>query len=522
MRRLKKIRVFISVLFFVLTGFLFLDITGFLPAGIHKIILFPQFVPSLLQFISVFSIASAGFILIIVITLLFGRVYCGSICPLGTLHDFISHRYKNKKKRKRKKYSYKKELKITRYSILFLVVVSVLVGIFFPLILLDPYSNFGRIFSQLFRPILIAGNNSAAFALEKIGIYLLYPIEIKQGINFLLLFPLFFLGILFILALKRGRLYCNTICPVGTLLGVFSKFSFFKLIINEESCTECGLCEKVCKSECIDNKNKKIDFDRCVACFNCVTVCRSNSISYKRKNSYKKEKKVEVSEDFSKREFLVKTGIYFFTFTGINFAQVKILPKKESKIPVYKKFPVIPPGAKKLKHYNNRCTACHLCVSACPSKVLQPSYLEFGFTGMLQPFMDFKASFCNFECTICGDICPSGAIQPIKINNKKVTQLGKAVFEKRNCVVETEKTACGACSEHCPTKAVMMVDYKGNLKIPKVDDKYCIGCGACEFACPVKPYKAIYVEGNPVHLLAEKKKEEKLDQEIDLKEDFPF
>ena len=172
--------------------------------------------------------------------------------------------------------------------------------------------------------------------------------------------------------------------------------------------------------------------------------------------------------------------------------------------------------------FNNNCTACHLCVTACPTKVLQPSILEFGIFNIFQPFMDYKTSYCNYDCVVCGEVCPTSAIFPVTGVQKKNIQSGKAIFVKENCIVETENTACGACSEHCPTKAVMMVDYKGKLKIPEVTNKYCVGCGACEYACPTKPYKAIYVDGNFVHQKSEIRPTEKLDQKIDYKEEFPF
>ncbi len=142
--------------------------------------------------------------------------------------------------------------------------------------------------------------------------------------------------------------------------------------------------------------------------------------------------------------------------------------------------------------------------------------------------MDYSTSFCNYECTACAEVCPTGAILPIQVENKKLIQLGKAKFIKENCVVFTENTDCGACSEHCPTKAVRMIPYipennpKKNLHLPEVRDEYCTGCGACEHACPTKPYKSIYVEGNPVHLTAKKPPEEKIEQKIDYREDFPF
>ena len=135
--------------------------------------------------------------------------------------------------------------------------------------------------------------------------------------------------------------------------------------------------------------------------------------------------------------------------------------------------------------------------------------------------MDYSASYCTYECVICGNVCPTGAILPVSIEDKKTLQIGKTTFIKENCIVETEKTECGACAEHCPTKAVKMVPYN-KLHIPEIKNEYCVGCGACEHACPTIPYKAIYVEGNPVHQIAKKRSEEKIKREIDFKSDFPF
>jgi NAD-dependent dihydropyrimidine dehydrogenase PreA subunit len=135
--------------------------------------------------------------------------------------------------------------------------------------------------------------------------------------------------------------------------------------------------------------------------------------------------------------------------------------------------------------------------------------------------MDYTTSYCNFDCVICGEVCPNGAILPVKLEKKKLTQLGQAKFIKDNCIVYTEKTDCGACSEHCPTKAVIMVPFEG-IRAPEVHDECCIGCGACEYACPVRPYKAIYVETNSVHQTAKKKEEVKIEKKVNYKEDFPF
>ncbi len=166
------------------------------------------------------------------------------------------------------------------------------------------------------------------------------------------------------------------------------------------------------------------------------------------------------------------------------------------------------------------CTACHLCVSACPSQVLQPSLMQYGLEGIFQPFMDYDSSYCNYECVKCSEVCPTGAILPISTEHKKTVQIGKVIFLINNCIVYTKEKSCGACAEHCPTKAVQMVSFKGARTIPRTDANICIGCGACEYACPAEPYKAIYVEGNPVHQTAIKFKEEKSNDAAPL--EFPF
>ena len=516
LNHLKKIRVVISLLFFVLTSIIFLDFTGSVPSIYFEYITYLQFVPSTLKYFSFIAPFAFGFLIILILTLLFGRVYCSSICPLGTLQDIVS--YISRKIKKRKKYLYSKEFVKTRYSILIAVIATFFMGNTFFLFLLDPYSNFGRISSQVVNPIFVLVNNLAAFTLEKLNIYLLYPIEIKIFYFGLLIFPIIFLGVIIYLSFNRGRIYCNTICPVGTLLGLISKLTIFKLKIDKSECEGCGICARVCKAECIDKTGKEIDFSRCVACYDCLDVCPSDSINYKIGNfDYENEKVQE-----SRRNFISRTSLFFITLTSSAVAQIKIIPKKLSKIKVEKKSYCSPPGSNSVEHFNGNCTACHLCVSACPTKVLQPSLSEWSIFGILQPFMDYNTSFCNYDCTICSEVCPTGAINKILPEKKQTTQIGKANFIKDNCIVETENTACGACSEHCPTKAVMMVDYKNGLKIPEVKNEYCVGCGACEFACPVRPYKAIYIDGNIFHQIAEKRPTEKLDQKIDYKEEFPF
>jgi len=191
-------------------------------------------------------------------------------------------------------------------------------------------------------------------------------------------------------------------------------------------------------------------------------------------------------------------------------------------VPVIKNIYATPPGSQSVEKFLSNCIACHLCIAACPSQVLQPSFLEHGILNILQPYMDHSTSYCIFECIRCSEVCPTGAILPLTLEKRITVQMGKTNFVKENCIVETEGTACGACSERCPTKAVIMVPYKNKLKIPEVKNEYCVGCGACEYACPTIPYKAIYVEGNLVHQIAKEAPEERFEQEVNYKEEFPF
>lgn len=518
---LRNIRIIVSIIFIIPTTFLFADIFGFIPPFISEKILFLQFVPSTLKFIAAISFGAAGFVIVLLMTLLFGRVYCSSICPLGFLQDVVSWLSRKIKKKKKFRFEFLIEQKILRIVLLIIPVLFFIFGSVTLINFLDPYSMYGRFAGNFFRPVLVEANNLITVIFESFKLYIVYPYGLKAFNIYPFIITVTSFVVVVFMSWKMGRLYCNTICPVGTLLGYISKFSFFKIIINKEECLSCGICSKECKASCIDSENKIVDMSRCVACFDCLTSCPTDGIVYD--FSLRKQQSNNLTIEQSKRDFLLKTSLFLFSLSTIA-AQVKkkIVVTKPSMIPIFRKSAVSPPGSIGVERFNSKCTACHLCVSACPTQVLQPSFLEYGFTGMMQPRMDNITSFCNFECKICGDVCPTGAILPIDLEKKKLTQIGKAKFVKNNCIVQTQRTDCGACSEHCPTKAVHMIPFEKNLFIPETRDDYCIGCGACEFACPTKPHKAIYVDGNIVHQIAKKNVEEKKQEKVNYKEEFPF
>lgn len=521
LERLKTLRRGISALFFVLIACLFLDLWYFGVQSMAGELLYLQFVPSLLKFMNAAALGAAGFIFVLILTFLFGRIYCSTICPLGTLQDLIGFLFRRNRKLRRFRHTAPHNL--LRYTILALTVAFLTVGSGFLLNLLDPFSIFGRMVVNLVRPSALALNNAAAIIFERLGVHALYriqwaviaPLSVGVSVGMLMLVGL--------LSAKHGRLYCNTVCPVGALLSLFAKFALFQIGMDSNACRECRLCENVCKAGCIDIQKKTVDATRCVACFNCFAVCRKNGLRFI--SRWHKISSAPQPEP-ERRGFVLNSVIWFVGLMGVAEPVKKIIQSKPTTIPVHVTSPVSPPGSESVDHFTATCTACHLCVSACPSRVLVPSFLEFGFLGIMQPRMDYHAGHCNYECNVCMEVCPSGAIQPLNLEKKKITQLGVAKFIKENCVVYTDNTNCGACSEHCPTKAVNMVPYLNmpakQLVIPKVNPDICIGCGGCEYACPTKPYKAIYVDGNPVHKIARKPEVKTIDQPVDSSEDFPF
>lgn len=516
---LKKIRVVVSISIFCLLSFYFLDFADLLPKPL-------RFLPELQLIPALISLNVLALVIILVLTLLFGRVYCSSICPMGIFQDLVD--WAAKKLHRRKKYPPLKERKVLRWSILVVTTIAFFSGFLVIVSLLDPYSSFGRIMTTIAKPVYLEGNNIIARIGNYYDNYRFYKVDVFVTSFFTLVIATLSIIVVGYLSYKWGRLYCNTVCPVGTVLGFVSKFSLFKISINQNKCNSCSLCSMKCKSSCIDAAAKTIDYSRCVNCFNCLEICNRQAMSFalapavRRASTAKNDKE---NRNLPRRKFFallvlgMASGKSLF---GKNPDSTKT-PKEiytSHNVAFKRTHPIAPPGAVDVKQFNNRCTACHLCVSKCPSHVLTPTFLEYGLVGMLQPAMEFQHGYCNYKCTTCTEICPNDALEKITEKKKKALQVGRVHFIKENCVTVTDGTDCGACSEHCPTQAVSMQPYKGALRIPVIDQDLCVGCGGCEYICPTRPYRAIYVVGNPVHRQA-KIPEEKEQKKIEVS-DFGF
>ena len=525
LEHLKKLRVVLSVTIALVIALLFLDLWGWIPTPVTSAVAAFQLVPALTKTVTQVGLWTFGALFIMLLTFLFGRVYCSSICPLGTLQDIfirLKRMQDRRKKRRRRWFEFQRPRYALHYAVLALTVALALGGSMVLLNVLEPFSNFGRIVQGIARPVVLSANNAAAFILSLFGSYGVTHIPLKGMSVTTVAVPLLLLAALATLSYRYGRFFCNTLCPAGAVLGLLSRISLFKIVIDEATCEDCGLCEKVCKAYCIDAETKRVEFSACVGCFNCIESCPTVGVTFTDWKFWKAWKKPRAVDD-GRRAVLRSAALpVILAAAGSGDTLETGRDSLAAAGAERQRYPVTPPGGRGMEHFSQYCTACHLCISACPTQVLVPSLFDYGLGGVFQPKLDFWTSFCNYDCTVCSEVCPSGAILSIPLEEKKLVQLGKSVFVKDDCIVITKKTECGACSEHCPTKAVHMVPYQEKLTLPELKNEICIGCGACEFACPTKPRKAIYVEAHYAHQKAEKPPVTKPEAKEEQLQEFPF
>lgn len=496
---LKKIRILLALIFLLGVTLLFLDFTGLAAAWLGWMARL-QFLPALL---------AGNFIIVVVlvaITLLLGRVYCSVICPLGVMQDGFAALGR---KTKRNRYSFSPAKRIMRYTFLGLMVVALIAGVGAIFTLIAPYSAYGRIASNLFQPLWLWGNNMLARWAEAHDSYQFYTVDIWVKSIASIVIAAATLILVSILAWRNGRSWCNTVCPVGTVLGWLAQFSLLKPVIDTSKCISCFKCERNCKSACIDIKNKDIDYSRCVTCYDCISVCPKGAISYTRRHKVSKVSpavsaapQAPVVEDKGRRDFLTVTAVA--ATAAVADAQIKmdggLAVIEDKKIPK-RLTPLTPPGSLGHQHLSRHCTGCQLCIAECPNNVLRPSTNP---AHLLQPEMQYDRGYCRPECTRCGEVCPAGAIHKITTAQKSTISIGHAIWVRDNCIVVADGHKCGNCERHCPSGAITMVpldsaDPQGKLRIPVVDAEKCLGCGACEYVCPARPFSAIYVDGNDRH-----------------------
>ena len=490
---LKTIRRVLALFCFTLLTLLFLDVSGVLHhwfGWLAKV----QFLPAVL------ALNVAVVVVLCVLTLVFGRIYCSVICPLGVMQDGFAWLGRRQKKNR---YTWSPERRWLRYVMLIVMLAALLAGVSAVYALLEPYSAFGRIVNSLFRPLYAWANNGLALLAERMDSYAFYSVDVWLKSLPTLLVAAVTLVTLAVLAWRGGRTYCNTICPVGTVLSFLARFSWLKVRIDSDRCIKCGLCAKNCKASCIDFKNCRVDYSRCVVCGDCIGKCNKQAIRYTARKAKPAvvPPETKTAPDGARRAFLAATALSATAALAQEGKKVDGgLAVVEQKVAPVRQTPVTPPGSLSAAHMAQHCTACQLCVTTCPNDVLRPSS---NLSTFMQPTSSFERGFCRPECVKCSEVCPTGAISPITRAEKTAIQAGHAVWIKKNCVPLTDERECGNCARHCPVGAITMVPLDENdetsLHVPAVNEARCIGCGACEHVCPANPLSAIIVEGHEVH-----------------------
>lgn len=494
----RKVRTIAATVFFLCITALFLDISGTLSLYLGWMAKM-QFLPSILAG----NLVITAFILLV--TLFFGRWYCSIMCPMGVMQDGFNL---IARKVKKDRFRFVKENRWLRYPLLLLFVVFMIVGLNSIAILIAPYSAYGRIATNLMQPVYVWINNIFAGIAERHDSYAFYHTDVwlKSGVS--LAIAAVTLVVVGFLAARRGRTWCSAVCPVGTVLGLVSRFSLFRPVIDADKCKNCHKCEHNCKASCIDIDNHRIDYSRCVSCMDCIDECKFGAIEYSN-TRFRLNPTVgggptaaPDTVDNSRRTFLVTSALV------AGAAAVQAQEKKvdgglavveDKKIPV-REVPLKPAGSQSVDNFSRRCTGCQLCVSECPNKVLRPSDK---FSTLMQPEMSYERGWCRPECTRCGEVCPAGAIKPVGREEKSSIHIGVAVVVPDNCVAWRDGVQCGNCARHCPNEAIVMVtpdSRPDGVPVPSVVADKCIGCGACEYLCPSRPFSAIYVNGLQRHI----------------------
>jgi ferredoxin len=490
---------------------------------LNRLALKTQFGPALM---GIFSGSVLALCILLLITLIFGRVYCSFLCPLGIWQDVVGRVAGIFKSRKQRLTHYGKPLNWVRYIILGIVATFFAFGITYPFAFLDPYSTYGRFASMLFGNAAKGMNNllssifPASFGLQRFANFQLWAFAVA----------LFMFCAVTVLSSFMGRIWCNAICPVGSLLSIISPFSMLRMHIDPEKCKHCKQCELHCKSHCIDSENDRIDLSRCVVCFNCASRCNFGAMSYRfswipgakaRKGAKEKDSTLGITElqkeepeDIGRRQMLlgIATGVVAASAASLAYKINGPIDEKPAGV-IAEGFDkgtpiptgIVPPGGLSRVHLKQNCTACQACVSACPKGIIHPSITEYGIEGFMMPVISYEHGFCDYDCHACSDVCPAGALEHIPLEEKRKTQIGVVHFSPKNCLVPKLDANCAQCAKHCPTGAILLIRLNTGKMFPRVTQESksaCIGCGRCEYYCPADP-KGMTVIPKAIHTIAQ-------------------
>jgi polyferredoxin/formate hydrogenlyase subunit 6/NADH:ubiquinone oxidoreductase subunit I len=430
------------------------------------------------------------------LTIIIGRVWCGWICPLGSLLEWISF-----KKARKRAASISPRWRLVKY---FLLVVSLAAALFgtLTLLALDPLAIFTRTLTTAILPGLFYAINSIETALYNVTFLSpaldafdglvrgnILPVEQPAFAQSLAIAGLFF-GILS-LNLLAHRFWCRYLCPLGALLGLLSKISLFRPVIGS-ACTECTRCAVVCKPGAVDTTPE--DFHimpaECTICLDCFTNCKPGDIHF----GFSLKPAPKQDFDLSRRHAL---GALATGATGVLLLSTDLRFRQDNP------WRIRPPGVSDESTFLSTCLRCSQCMKICPTTALQPAFTEAGLAGLWTPLVVPRVGYCDYGCTACGQVCPSGAIPLLPLEEKRLAVIGKASIDKNRCLPWASGVPCIVCEEMCPTpqksirlEEAQVINAKGqtsSVQRPSVFRDLCIGCGICEHYCPLEGIAAIRV-----------------------------
>ncbi len=437
---------------------------------------------------------------LLVLSVIFGRFFCGWICPLGTILDFmpraVSTKEQNPKQPPGHSFKY--------YFLIVLLILAVfganIVGLFDPITILFrslaysilPYFDYMvrgtlGLLSQL--PVIgrIAGGMSQSYS-SIVGVT---PRVHLQGWLYLLIF----LAILLLIRVQL-RYWCRYLCPLGAMLGVISRISLFRRKVTD-ACTQCGICEQVCRMNCIGNPAEINAHQDCIMCLECSEVCPVDAIRFS--PFARKSRAIDVPIDWEKRKMIKAVAAAVVAFPLL---RVAVGRNEQTRNP----YLLRPPGALPEEQFLDTCVRCGQCIKVCPENALQPALFQATLEGMGTPLLVPRIGYCALDCTLCGRVCPTGAIQQLTALLKRTTVIGWAYFDRNRCLSWLNRQ-CNVCEEACPqspkaiiTRRELYIDEEGNEKAimrPYVVEERCIGCGNCENVCPLEGEAAIRVRRIP-------------------------
>ncbi|MBI5625482.1 MAG: 4Fe-4S dicluster domain-containing protein [Elusimicrobia bacterium] len=311
----------------------------------------------------------------------------------------------------------------------------------------------------------------------------------ERALDGLAAWSLFFGLVLLALPLWKPRWFCATLCPTGCLFMLMRGKALFKTRVGP-GCAGCGACSRSCPVRCVEKG--RLDDSRCVDCLECLASCPTGRLAYRFEAPWSS---APAAADPGRRRFLLAAGA-----VALGGLTARRLHAGALGHPAGEPREGVPPGGRAVDEFYSRCVGCGACASVCPTRIIERKGFE-PLAGMGQARMAFGTKACSYECNACLAVCPSGALAYFPLPVKKRIKIGSSILKKERCLPIAHDKDCAACHERCPTGAISMVPHKKTRK-PELKDDYCIGCGACEAACPVLPEKAIAVRPKRLHTFA--------------------